>query len=64
MKTEHIKVMTIEKAFLIMLDKFDDMGTDLRKEWKHRAGKGELSDRLMTFELIKRGYRNVPGGWI
>ena len=64
MKKELIKPMTIEEAFLDMLDKFDTIKADLRKEWRHRLPKGELSDRLMTFELINRGYRNVPGGWI
>lgn len=64
MKTEHIKVMTIEEAFLDMLDEFDNIKADLRKEWRHRLPKGELSDRLMTFELINRGYKKIKGGWL
>ncbi|KKN67186.1 hypothetical protein LCGC14_0463590 [marine sediment metagenome] len=64
MKKELIKPMTIEEAFLDMLNEFDDIKADLRKEWRYRLPKGELSDRLMTFELINRGYKKVQGGWV
>jgi len=64
MKKVLIKPMTIERAFENMLNDFDDMGVDLRKEWRHRLPKGKLSDRLMTFELINRGYKKIKGGWV
>lgn len=56
-----MKKFTLEEAFTDMLDT-KPIDNPLKAVWRFRLKHGGITDRLMAYELRKRGYRESEKG--